>query len=82
MGLSSLEQFRIVLHGALNIYISVTKAKKMIILKLEFEKAFDKIEHKAMIEIMKAKGFGERWISWMEFIFNSGTSPSSFCLSC
>jgi hypothetical protein len=48
--------------------------KKLIILKLDFEKAFDKIEHQAMIEIMKAKGFGSKWRSWMESIFNSGTS--------
>jgi hypothetical protein len=46
----------------------------MIILKLDFEKAFDKIKHKAMIEIMRAKGFGERWLSWMNDIFSSGTS--------
>lgn len=46
----------------------------MITLKLDFEKAIDKIEHKAMIEIMKAKGFGQKWLSWMESIFGSGTS--------
>lgn len=47
--------------------------KELVILKLDFEKAFDKIEHKAMIEIIK-KGFGNKWIGWMNMIFGSGTS--------
>jgi hypothetical protein len=41
---------------------------------LDFEKAFDKIEHRAMIDIMRAKGFGHKWMSWMQAIFSSGTS--------
>ena len=48
--------------------------KEVVILKLDFEKAFDKMEHQAMIKIMQAQGFGQRWISWMESIFSSGTS--------
>jgi len=43
-------------------------------LKLDFEKAFDKIEHNAILEVMRAKWFGQRWISWVNAILNSGTS--------
>lgn len=49
-------------------------SKKEIILKLDFEKKFDKIEHEAMLSIMAARGFGDRWIKWMKLIFGSGTS--------
>jgi len=44
--------------------------KEIVIIKLDFEKAFDKIEHHAMITIMRAMGFGEKWLQWMDSIFS------------
>ena len=48
--------------------------KQLLILKLDFEKAFDKVEHSAMLNIMQHKGFGPKWLQWMSMIFSSGTS--------
>ena len=48
--------------------------KEIIILKLDLEKSFDKVEHQAMRSIMQHKGFGTKWLSWMDLIFSSGTS--------
>jgi hypothetical protein len=48
--------------------------KKSVIIKLDFEKAFDKIEHQAMLTLMEAKGFGQKWLDWMKAIMSCGTS--------
>jgi len=48
--------------------------KEILIIKLDFEKAFDKIEHNAIIQVMRAKGFGRKWVQWITNILDSGTS--------
>jgi hypothetical protein len=48
--------------------------KEIIILKLDFEKAFDTIEHSTIIIMLKQLGFPERWIQWVETILQSGSS--------
>ena len=45
--------------------------EEILVIKLDFEKAFDTIEHAAIIDIFRAKGFGEKWISWMEALFTT-----------
>ena len=42
-------------------------------LKLDFEKAFDKVEHQAILEVLKHKGFPNRLINWVTGIFSLGT---------
>lgn len=64
----------IVLLGLWNICMCHQSRKEIIILKLDFEKAFDKVEHELMLQIMQHKGFPSKWIDWMQLIFNSGTS--------
>jgi len=48
--------------------------KEIVLIKLDFEKAFDKIEHQAILKILQAKGFGHLWTSWVSNLLSSGTS--------
>jgi hypothetical protein len=50
--------------------------REIIILKLDFEKAFDKVEHELMLQIMQSKGFPGLWIKWMKLIFSYRTSAT------
>jgi hypothetical protein len=51
-----------------------SSGQEILLLKLDFSKAFDTIEHNAMIKIMKQMGFDNKWLQWMENIFSSGKS--------
>jgi hypothetical protein len=44
------------------------------VLKLDFEKAFDSLEHELILQVMSHRGFGPRWMSWIRDILWSGTS--------
>jgi hypothetical protein len=46
----------------------------VVILKLDFEKAFDKIEHNAIMDILRHKGCETKWLKWMYMIMGFGTS--------
>jgi len=48
--------------------------REIIILKLDFEKAFDTVEHSAVVQVMAHMGFPQRWLDWVQAIFSSGSS--------
>jgi hypothetical protein len=56
------------------IYLCQASKKLIIILKLDFTKAFDTIEHKAILQIMKYKEFNSKWLKWTGSILSTGTS--------
>ena len=47
---------------------------EIIILKLDFEMAFDTVEHSTIIQIMLHMGFPDRWLLWVQAILSSGSS--------
>ena len=44
------------------------------IVKIDFEKAFDKVEYSAIILMLKHLGVGEKFISWVISILNSAST--------
>jgi hypothetical protein len=48
--------------------------KEIVILKLDFEKTFDKVEHGAIIEVLRKKGFSDKWVNWIQTLLASGES--------
>jgi retron-type reverse transcriptase len=56
------------------LHICHKSKREIVLLKLDFEKAFDKIEHAVILEVLKHKGFSETWVSWIKAIFTSGFS--------
>jgi hypothetical protein len=48
--------------------------KEIVIVKLDFAKAFDTIEHSTIFEMLSILGFPQQWISWVKCILSSGTS--------
>jgi hypothetical protein len=52
-----------------------TKRKKQlgIILKLDFEKAYDKVNWNFLFECLVARGFCIKWCNWIKQVVTSGT---------
>jgi hypothetical protein len=48
--------------------------RKIFVLKIDFEKAFDTLDHEAIIKIMRAKGYPELFLKWVRVILSSGSS--------
>jgi hypothetical protein len=61
----------LVLHEILH----ETKRKRQvgIILKLDFEKAYDKVKWGFLFECLAARGFCEKWCEWLKQVVTGGT---------
>lgn len=54
----------VILHEVLHELKS--KNQSGIILKLDFEKAYDKVQWDFLFDVLQRKGFGEKWIGWIK----------------
>jgi hypothetical protein len=47
---------------------------KTVILKLDFAKAFDAVEHEAVLKVFECFGCDARWLTWLHMLMSTGTS--------
>lgn len=45
-----------------------------ILLKIDFEKAYDKVNWDFLLDLMRARGFSARWIGWISSCMKSSIS--------
>jgi retron-type reverse transcriptase len=50
------------------------QSRKELVIKLDFEKAFDTIEHATIWKMMERLGFNPIWINWVQRILDSGST--------
>jgi hypothetical protein len=60
---------------ALHEILHDTKIRKRdgLILKLDFEKAYDKLNWDFLQDCLRQRGFGSKWCDWIKLVINSGT---------
>jgi hypothetical protein len=56
------------------IYQCQQSKQEIVIIKLDFTKAFDTIKHSTIIQMMKGFGFNEPWLQWTENILSTTTT--------
>jgi hypothetical protein len=60
----------IILHGILHELI--IKKTKGVVLKLDFEKAYDKVHWDFLIDVLRQKNFHDKWIEWIKNYVEGG----------
>ena len=48
--------------------------KEILILKLDFAKAFDTVEHSSILLMMENLGFPQKWLRWISMLFSTTSS--------
>lgn len=46
---------------------------KGVILKLDYEKAYDRVSWEFLFEVLQSRGFSEKWISWIKQLVVGGS---------
>jgi hypothetical protein len=47
---------------------------EILILKLDFAKAFDMVEHQAILKVLASQGYDAKWLQWMSMIMSTCSS--------
>jgi hypothetical protein len=44
-----------------------------VVLKLDYEKAYDKVSWNFLLDVLTKRGSGQKWLAWMEKIVHNGS---------
>jgi hypothetical protein len=63
------------------LYLFHKSKKEIVILKIDFDKLFDKVEYNVIPAMLKHLGFGQKFIDWVKHISHGATSvcPVNWC---
>jgi len=68
---------RNIMNGVLALHEILHETKRnnevRIVLKLDFEKAYDKISWAFLLDVLKPSGFSNTWCSWIQKVVTGGT---------
>jgi hypothetical protein len=68
---------RYILEGMMILHEAIhemhRKKKSGVILKLDFEKAYDKVKWPFLQQVLRMKGFSSKWCSWIEQVVTKGS---------
>jgi hypothetical protein len=59
------------------IHSSVKGGDKGLVLKQDYEKAYDRVDWGFLAEMLRARGFGPRWVSWVMKLVQGGSTSIS-----
>ncbi|KAE8673674.1 AP-2 complex subunit alpha-2 [Hibiscus syriacus] len=49
------------------------QGRKGVVFKIDFRRVYDTVEWPILLKVMKAMGFGEKWVSWIEYCLSSAS---------
>jgi hypothetical protein len=68
---------RYILEGVVILHETIHKLQRKkhsgIILKIDFEKAYDKVNWPFLQQVLRMKGFSERWCAWIDKVVTRGS---------
>jgi hypothetical protein len=62
-----------IMNNILALHETKRRWNKGVIMKLDFEKAYDKVHWGFLIQCMNARGFNDTWCRWVERVLKDGT---------